>query len=171
MDNVILCGFMGCGKSTVGKLLARMLKMEYIDLDAAIEEAAGKPIPRIFSEDGEAAFRELEHRAVAALSRRRRCVVSTGGGAMTVRRNVEAVSPEDTVVFLDADFATCYRRIKNSSRPLVRQNTRAELEALFERRRGLYQSAAAVTADASVPPAAAAESIAGMLLSKKSEPV
>lgn len=163
MRNIILCGFMGCGKTTVGKLLAQYLSMEYVDLDAVIEEAAGKPIPRIFSEDGEEAFRDLEHEAAAALAKRIRCVVSTGGGALTYSRNVAAISPEDTVVFLDADFPTCYRRIEDSPRPLVRQNSREALEAIFNRRRESYLAAAAFSVDGTPPPAEVVRKIAAQL--------
>lgn len=163
MQNVLLCGFMGCGKTTVGRILAQELGMEYIDLDMVIEETAGKPIPRIFSEDGEEAFRDLEYAAVSSLVRRIRCVVSTGGGAMTYERNVQAVSPEDTVVFLDASFTTCYQRIRDSSRPLVRQNSPEALEAIFLRRRSLYLHAATHTVDASLSPRQVARSIAALL--------
>lgn len=163
MENIILCGFMGCGKTTVGKLLAQALDMEYLDLDAMIEETAGKPIPRIFSEDGEDAFRDLEHEAVLSLARRIRCVVSTGGGAMTYPRNVRAVSPEDRVVFLDADFPTCYQRIRYSTRPLVRNNSRQALEEIFQQRRTKYLAAAAVTADAALPPLKVAQTIQSLL--------
>lgn len=163
---------MGCGKTTVGRLLAQYLSMEYLDLDAMIEETAGKPIPLIFSQDGEGAFRDLEHEAVLSLAKRIRCVVSTGGGAMTCDRNVSAVSPEDTVVFLDADFLTCYRRIRDSSRPLVRQNSQEALEAIFLQRRERYRQAASAAVDASMLPPAVVREIAALVqpCQKKPEP-
>lgn len=163
MQNIILCGFMGCGKTTVGKLLSQVLEMEYIDLDAMIEETAGKPIPQIFSEDGEEAFRDLEHEAVLSLGRRIRCVVSTGGGAMTYERNARAVSPDDRVVFLDVNFPTCYQRIRYSARPLVRNNPQKTLEKIFQQRRAKYLQAAAITVDGSLPPLEVAQAIQNAL--------
>lgn len=163
MQNIILCGFMGCGKTTVGKILSRMLSWEYLDLDELIEEEAGKPIPAIFQEEGEAAFRNLEHETVAALAKRIRCVISAGGGTMVYERNRKAISPLDTVVFLEADFESCYSRIKNSDRPLVRQHTKEELEALFNQRQSSYLKAAKITVDARFQPQVAAEEIAGRL--------
>ena len=163
MQNIILCGFMGCGKTTVGKILSRMLAWEYLDLDELIEKEAGKPIPVIFKEDGENVFRDLEYEAVASLAQRIRCVISAGGGTMVYERNRKAISPLDTVVFLDADFESCYNRIKNSNRPLVQQHTKEELESLFNQRKGAYLEAAKITVDARFQPQAAAEEIAGRL--------
>lgn len=159
MENLILCGFMGSGKTTSGRLLATRLCMEYLDLDASIEQEAGKPIPHIFAQEGEQAFRDLEHAAICALAQRRRCIVSTGGGAMTYPRNVAAVSPSDIVVFLDADFETCYRRIEHSDRPLVRSNSPEGLRRLFEARREAYLHAASVVVDAAPPPGAVADAV------------
>ena len=149
MHNLILCGFMGCGKTTVGWQLARKLDLEYVDLDAEIEREAGMPIPQIFSKYGEPAFRDLEHHAVAGLARRINCVVSTGGGTLTYPRNVEVIDRKhDLVVFLDAGFDVCYERIKDSDRPLVRSNSQEQLRQIFEQRRPLYLAAAGLRVDA-----------------------
>lgn len=151
MNNIILCGFMGCGKTTVGKVLARMLAMEYIDLDTEIQQDAGLTIPDIFAQYGEAHFRDLEHVAVKGLAKRISCVVSTGGGAMTFERNTTAISPHDMTVFLDASFETCYERIRESDRPLIHNNTPQQLAELFERRRVIYRAACAFTVDGDPP--------------------
>lgn len=163
MHNLILCGFMGSGKTTVGKRLAGLLDWEYIDLDETVEQEQGLTIPQIFAERGEASFRDLEHKAVADLAKRIRCVVSTGGGALTYERNVRAVDRRDTVIFLDADFDTCYRRISASTRPLVRQNSYETLAALFEKRRAAYLEAAKIVADAHPLPETVAKAILGQL--------
>ena len=160
MNNIILCGFMGCGKTTVGTLLARRLGMEYADLDAEIEAEAGMAIPAIFAEYGEARFRDLEHEAVRALAGRADCVVSTGGGALTYPRNREVLSPRDLVVFLDAPFDACLERIRGSDRPIVRRSSPEELRALFDARRPAYLAAANAVADASAGPEAVAEAVA-----------
>ena len=153
MHNLLLCGFMGCGKTTVGKQLAARLSMQYLDLDQEIETQAGMRIPEIFAQDGEAGFREREHQAVCALAKRQRCVVALGGGAMTFSRNAKAVAAGDTVVFLDVPFEVCYRRIQGSDRPLVRSHTKAELHALYEMRRIAYRAAAQVTIEGAYPAA------------------
>ena len=163
MKNLILCGFMGCGKTTIGFRLARLLSMEYIDLDTQLEQSASLPIPEIFSRFGEAYFRDLEHQAVAGLAKRIRCVVSTGGGALTFARNREAIDPLDTVIFLDTPFEVCYDRIKTSERPIVRSKTPEQLRSLFDQRRALYLAAAAYRADGALPPDEAARAIAAML--------
>ena len=160
MNNIILCGFMGCGKTTVGTLLARRLGMEYADLDAEIEAEAGMAIPAIFAEYGGARFRDLAHEAVRALAGRADCVVSTGGGALTYPRNREVLSPRDLVVFLDAPFDACLERIRGSDRPIVRRSSPEELRALFDARRPAYLAAANAVADASAGPEAVAEAVA-----------
>lgn len=163
MNNIILCGFMGSGKTVVGKRLARALEMEYIDLDAEIESQAGKPIPEIFAESGEEGFRRLEHEAVCALSKRVRCVVATGGGALTFSHNVQAIDQQDSVVFLDADFAVCYERIRDSDRPLVRKNDKDSLRELYWTRYTAYRKAAAIAVNANSACDAVVEAITAAL--------
>lgn len=170
MNNIILCGFMGCGKSTVGTLLARRLEMEYADLDAEIEAQAGMAIPSIFAEYGEAHFRDLEHAAIRCLAARVGCVVSTGGGALTYPRNVSALSPRDLVVFLDAPFESCWERIRESDRPIVRRGTRAELREIFDARRPVYLAAANAVVDASAAPEAVAEVVARLRIGRQDDP-
>ena len=160
MKNIILCGFMGCGKTTIGKLLAKQLSMEFIDLDQQIEQNQQMSIPEIFSQWGEERFRQLEHEAVAELSRRIRCIVSTGGGALTFSRNLAVLSPQDLVVFIDASFPVCYERIKDSSRPVVRRSTPRQLEEVFAVRRPLYQKAAGLWVSGDRPAQEIADEIA-----------
>ncbi len=140
--NLVLCGFMGSGKSTVGRLLARELGCAYLDLDDYIQERAGMSIPQIFERFGEAGFRDLEYQAVCSLgdSPQRR-VISTGGGTLTFPRNVPPLQKNAIIVYLDVGFDTCWERIRNSSRPLVRSNTREALSALYQTRDSAYRSA------------------------------
>ena len=88
-NNVILCGFMATGKSSVGKRLAEILGYDFLDMDAAIESEQGVSIPQIFSSRGEAAFRALESEMVEKLAQRNRCVIATGGGTIVNPRNLE----------------------------------------------------------------------------------
>ena len=142
-DNYALVGFMGCGKTTVGRELAKRLQCPFWDLDAAIAQGERRTIPEIFAQQGEAGFRELEH-AYLKQAAGRRGVLSCGGGLALFPRNREVLSRHFTTVFLDCDFETCYQRIKNSSRPLVASNTKEQLEELYHKRAAIYRQAATV---------------------------
>ncbi len=137
MRNIYLCGFMGCGKSYMGKKLAEKLGCALIDLDAYIEEKESKTIPEIFAQDGEPHFRELEAKYIREMPEN--SVVATGGGAIINPVTAETARNAGTVVFLDADFELCYNRIKGDThRPLVMKNTKEQLEQLFRTRREIY---------------------------------
>lgn len=137
MRNLYLCGFMGCGKSYMGRLLAKKLGCRLIDLDAYIEEKEGKAIPEIFADEGEPHFRKLEEKYIREMPEN--CVVATGGGAIINPVTAETARKAGTVVFLDADFELCYSRIKGDAhRPLVMKNTKEQLKALFDTRRKIY---------------------------------
>ena len=138
-DNYALVGFMGCGKTTVGRELAKRLQCPFWDLDAAIAQGERRTIPEIFAQQGDAGFRELEH-AYLKQAAGRRGVLSCGGGLALFPRNREVLSRHFTTVFLDCDFETCYQRIRASSRPLVQDKSEAEVRALFESRYPIYQA-------------------------------
>ena len=139
--SIVLCGFMGCGKSTIGKQLARLTGYTFVDMDAYIEQKAGMSIPQIFDTFGEGHFRDLEYETAKELAQTPNAVIATGGGVLTYERNVEVFSQNTTIVFLDIPFSMCYSRIKNSSRPLVKQNTKQQLLKLYTKRRVLYKKA------------------------------
>ena len=138
---------MGCGKSTVGKNLAKMTGRKFLDMDNYIEETAGMTIPEIFEQQGESGFRELEHRACQALSERSGLIVASGGGALTFERNVAVFKGTDTVVLLDVPLETIRQRLEHdTTRPLLQRPDRDEaMKALYEQRLPLYQKAADVT--------------------------
>ena len=163
MNNIILCGFMGCGKTTVGHWLSRLLSMEYIDLDAEIEQESGLAIPDIFQQFGEAYFRDLEHQAVLGIAKRINCVVSTGGGALTFARNIDAIDSSDTFIFLDVPFDVCYDRIKDSGRPIVQSKTTDELHALYDERRTAYLTAAKHRVNGALPAEDAAQAVVSLI--------
>ena len=145
---IFLCGFMGCGKSTVGKKLADILQCDFTDMDEYIEQQAGKKIPAIFAEHGEPYFRDLETQAVRELSSRSG-VIACGGGAMLRERNAQIAQEHGSVILLDVPFSVCYERIRNTDRPLVRNNTPQQLENLYYQRAVLYQKHATYKIDAS----------------------
>ena len=138
---------MGCGKSTVGKNLAKMTGRKFLDMDNYIEETAGMTIPEIFEQQGESAFRDLEHEACRALASRSGLIVASGGGALTFERNVAVFKGTDTVVLLDVPLETIRQRLEHdTTRPLLQRPDRDEaMKALYEQRLPLYQKAADVT--------------------------
>lgn len=137
---------MGCGKSTVGKNLARKTGRKFVDMDSYIEETAGITIPEIFAQQGEAAFRDLEHRACRELAEKSHLIIAAGGGALTYARNVEAFRGKDTIVLIDVPLDVIKKRLKNDkTRPLLQRPDRDEaMTALYTQRDPLYRQAADV---------------------------
>ncbi|MDV6013283.1 shikimate kinase [Haloechinothrix sp. LS1_15] len=141
----MLIGPPGSGKSTVGPLLAQRLGVEFHDADTDIEAAAGKPIPEIFTSEGEPAFRELEAKVVAEGLANHRGVYALGGGAVLDEGTRELLAGR-TVVFLSVSMATGVQRTGMSgARPvLAGVNPRATYKALLDARLPLYRSVATV---------------------------
>ena len=137
-ENIVLVGMPGCGKSTLGRLLADRLGRRFVDCDAEIEREAGKPIPQIFQEEGEEAFRALETAIVARLGRESGLVIATGGGVVTRARNIPYLSQNGRILFLD----TPPDDLPVAGRPLSKQKTPA---VLYQERLPLYRAAADVT--------------------------
>ncbi len=144
-SNVVLCGFMGSGKTTVGRMLAARLACCFVDMDKAIEEGAGMSIPDIFSVFGEAHFRMLEEQTAAALAGQEKQVIATGGGALLNGANAARFRQNGVIVYLDVPFALCWQRIAASDRPLVRRLGRQGLAALYQEREAAYRQAADIT--------------------------
>lgn len=141
MNNIVLCGFMGSGKTVVGKELAKILGVKFVDTDELIEEEQGVAIKAIFATHGEDYFRDLEYEMCKKVAEMNGVVVSTGGGAMTFKRNVDAIKEGSKVVFLDASFDVICDRIGDSStRPLFQDKKKAK--KLYDERKDKYLSAA-----------------------------
>ena len=146
--NIALIGFMGAGKTTLAAKLAERLGWEWADSDAELEAAAGRPVSKIFAEDGEAAFRELEERVASQLLERVDTVVALGGGAITSPVTRERLRDGSFTVLLDVSAQTAWRRIESTAgdRPLaVEARGFAEL---YDARRSLYQATADALVDA-----------------------
>jgi shikimate kinase len=142
---VVLVGPPGAGKTTVGTALAARLGVDFTDTDAVVEAKAGVTIADIFIEHGEERFRELERDAVAASLSESRGVVALGGGAVMDAATRGALH-DHHVVFLDVDLADATKRVGfNRDRPLLLGNPRAQLHALMQARRPLYDEVATVT--------------------------
>jgi shikimate dehydrogenase len=152
--SVVLCGFMGSGKTTAGRLLAEKTGCGFLDLDESIEREEGMSIPEIFAKKGEAAFREMERRAVRGLSRSGRLVVAAGGGTVLDPENAAAFRANGVVVLLDAPLETVRERLKGDrSRPLLRRDGGGDrLAELYLARSAAYRAAADLAVDAGRSP-------------------
>lgn len=159
--NIVLCGFMGSGKTTVGLELAKIMGRKFMDTDDMIEREQGVAIKAIFTVHGEEYFRDLEFACCKKISAMKNCVVSTGGGALTFKRNVDALKQGGRIVFLDADFDVICQRIGNTrTRPLFQDREKAR--ALYDERRPKYLSAADYIVDGNMSARKTAMEIAEM---------
>ncbi len=167
LQRIVLTGFMGAGKTSVGRILAELLGWEFLDLDTHLEARAGATIPSLFESHGEPHFRRLESSALANALARPHTILALGGGTpeqLTNRLLLEQ-TPGTLVVFLDAPFETLFDRCMLQSfaspdhiRPVLASP--AEAEARFHARHPLYKRLARITVEtASLSPAEAAESI------------
>lgn len=137
---IFLIGFMGAGKTTVGRVLARKLDYSFVDLDHVIEEQQGRSVRDIFFDSGEAEFRRLEKEAVKSCGALGAAIVALGGGAYGSRENRSFIRSIGKVVWLDCPLDTCLSRIADdASRPLLR--SRDEMEAMLAERRPYYAQA------------------------------
>lgn len=138
--NVILIGMPGSGKTTVGRELARRLGRPFTDTDALVEEETGRAIPDLFAQEGEEAFRVLEHHALARAVSRPGQVIATGGGIVTRQENLSLLRRSARVIFLRRDL----KDLPTAGRPI---SQREDLSVLYRRRLPLYEAAAHLTVD------------------------
>ncbi len=146
MKNIILIGFMACGKSSVGKRLAQALTMEFLDTDALIEQEAGTTISDIFATQGESAFRVMETECLKDLHGRNggAFVLSVGGGLPIREENRTLLKQIGTVVYLKVSAETVFARVRNDkTRPLLQApNPRGRIMDLMSARKQFYEDAA-----------------------------
>lgn len=137
-STVYLCGFMGCGKSHVGRMLSAQMNREFIDLDKYIVTMEKLSIPEIFDKFGEPHFRKLEAKYIRELSGGK--IVATGGGALINDETAKFARESGISVYINTSFEICYRRIKgDTNRPLVMNNTPKQLEELYNKRAEIYR--------------------------------
>ena len=141
--NIVLVGLMGAGKTSVGRLLAEKLGIEFYDTDDVIENEAGCSIVDIFSQKGEQAFRELEKKTILKLSQKSGNIISTGGGSLENEENLKNLKKNGLIVYLKASPEVLYERIKNQkNRPLLKNGSPLKtLKELLEKREQAYKRA------------------------------
>lgn len=149
MNNIVLCGFMGCGKTTVGKELSKKLEMQFVDMDSIIEQNAGMPVSEIFRTQGESSFRRMETETAAALSGQSGLVISTGGGAVLNSANVKAFKSGGLILLIDVPCEVIANRLTgDTSRPLLNRPDRdTAMRELYEKRMPLYRAIADVVVE------------------------
>ena len=155
----VLVGAPGAGKSTTGALVAELLGVPFADADTVIEQRAGKPIPEIFIDDGEEAFRALERSVIASALEEFDGVLALGGGAI-LHDGTRKLLREHTVVYLSVELSDAVKRVGlGAGRPLLAINPRATLKYLLDQRRPLYLEVAThtVRTDGRTPSEVAAE--------------
>lgn len=153
--NIVLCGFMGSGKSTIGNLLSKKMGMAFIDLDIYIEKKEKKSVSQIFEDSGEEYFRQLEREAVKELAYKKSVVLATGGGTLTFQQNVDTLRNADNkIVLLDLPVEVVEQRLKgDTKRPLLnRPDKQKVMRELYEKRLPLYRSAADIVVNAANSP-------------------
>lgn len=151
-NNVALTGFMGVGKTSVGKLLAERLGKKYVEADSLIVEKAGKAIPRIFQEDGEIAFRQLEIEIIKKLASQENLVIDCGGGVVLNKINIDRLRQNAIVVSLTASPETILKRTSSNGdgRPVLKQNNGiGGIISLLRLRKPYYEQAAEIKIDTS----------------------
>lgn len=146
---IALIGLPGSGKTTIGRNLARKLRLEFCDTDQIIQSRLGLPIRDFFEENGEAAFREIEANLLSELCALDHCVISTGGGIILREMNRTLLRSNFCCVYLKADPQYLIRRLKSDkTRPLLQTgNPMQALTNLYKDRHGLYEEVAHVTAE------------------------
>jgi shikimate kinase len=150
-QNLVLVGFMGCGKSSVGCILASLTGFDFVDTDVIITQKTRKLVTHIIQQQGEAHFRELEGEVLENLVEHTGQIVSTGGGIITVPKNAKILPQMGPVVWLDARIEVIYERIKTSDRVILTQSEDPlrRIEEVYRMREPLYRDIATIRVDSS----------------------
>ena len=163
--NIVLCGFMGCGKTTIGRNIAETLGRQFIDSDDYIENKLNIRIPQIFEKYGEASFREIEKQAIRELSSLSEAVISTGGGVVLDSENIKALKSTGYVFYIEITPEIVLLRLKgDTSRPLLMTDDKQKaVNDLMKKRSPLYNSAADFKVDGSLSPECISKQIISIL--------
>ncbi len=151
--NAALIGFMGAGKTAVGKALAEKLGKKFVELDSLIEQKAGKSIPEIFEQDGEIAFRELEIEVTKEVSKGKNSVIACGGGVVLNKINIDRLREESIIIYLTASQRVILKRMlgrKEGVRPPLKgEDLSSTIQGFLRLRKPFYERAADIKIDTS----------------------
>lgn len=142
-SNIVLIGFMGCGKSTIGKILANKLDYYFYDTDILVEKEIGMPISKYFAEHGETEFRLLEERIISQVSMRSKAVIASGGGIVKNHNNILSLRNNGIIFYLKGSPNFIFDRLRyDTTRPLLNTNNKLEtIKNLLKERSPLYENA------------------------------
>ncbi|MDD7174961.1 MAG: shikimate kinase [Clostridiales bacterium] len=157
---LFLVGMMGCGKSTMGRLLAGRLNAPFVDLDEEIVRFEGRSIPEIFADAGDAGFRVLETAALRRVCAGSPCVVATGGGIVTREENIALMREAGLVVFLCRPLEDIIAQVRQDTRPNLAGDKAERMHTLYAQREALYRRAAHLCFDNTPPAAQSARQLA-----------
>ncbi len=143
---IALCGYMGAGKTTLGKMLAEKLNYSFLDTDEYIESKEKRQISEIFEKYGESYFRELEYKAVSEISLMDKIILSLGGGLPINDKNKQVLK-KMFVVYIDSSFEDCYNRIASTDRPIVRAKSKEQLKEHYNSRIPHYMAVANIVCE------------------------
>lgn len=167
--NIVLAGFMGCGKTTVGLLLAERLDRPFVDMDAELEARTGKTIEQLFAAEGEAAFRQREGRLSGQLASVGGLIIACGGGTLLNDESLSALNRSGRIVCLDATLASVQARLAGATdRPLLLAADGtpdgARIAQLWRQRRHHYEGFARRVDTSDLSPEAVADAVVALLL-------
>ena len=135
--NIVLIGMPGCGKTTIGRLLARKMNTKFYDVDEYIRRTEGKSIPEIFI-NGEEHFRGIESKAVEKIAKKYSCVISTGGGVIKISKNIDALKRNGIIIFINRNIEDIIGNLQTKNRPLLKDG-KEKIYELYEERIALYK--------------------------------
>jgi len=150
--SIALIGFMGTGKTVVGKALAEKLSKDFVEMDTLIEQKAGKPISEIFQQDGEIAFRKLEIEVTSEVAGNKNQVIACGGGLVLNTINIDRLKKDSVIVYLTASPRVILKRVSDDGgeRPLLKASNKAEkIQELLKFRKPFYEQAADIRVNTS----------------------
>lgn len=138
MKNIVLIGMPGCGKSTIGRIVAKRLKLDFIDMDQCIVVKCNMKIKDIFKEKSEAYFRQIEKDVAKEVSLLNKVVISTGGGVVMNKINMDNLSKNANIIYVDRSIEDILSDVDTDSRPLLKDN-KMKLLDLYNKRKDLYK--------------------------------
>lgn len=156
---------MGCGKSTIGRIMSKKADLSFVDMDRYIEEKQNMTVAEIFEKYGEEGFRDLEHEACLELSQREDQVIAAGGGTLTFKRNIDALKSSGRIIFIDVSYENLCERLKRDTRrPLLQVENRNErIKELLEKRLPIYRGAASIIVNGNFSSRVVAYNILGII--------